>query len=83
MQCGVVCCSCEPSDPVTLSKYIYLIVKKDKPEDKIKKTCLQDLDVFFHESQWILLFYLQEVASWDPLTLDIEWPWSYHNLKQL
>lgn len=43
--------SCD-ADPMTLTKYVIALVKKDKPESDLKDLCLAELDVFLQQSKF-------------------------------
>lgn len=49
---------CE-ADPDALAKYVMALIKKDKPEDELRKICLDQLDVFLqkHTTSFVDLFF--------------------------
>ena len=40
-----VCSRCD-ADPAALAKYVVALVKKDKPNEELKKVCIDQLEVF-------------------------------------
>ena len=39
------------ADPGALAKYVIALVKKDKPMEQLKESCLDQLDVFLQKGQ--------------------------------
>lgn len=47
------------ADPTALAKYVTALVKKDKPTQELKSSCVEQLDIFLQSSKFldkILLF---------------------------
>ena len=42
---GFLHCRCD-ADPATLARYVAALIKKDKPEDELRKICLKKLQIF-------------------------------------
>ncbi|XP_014259670.1 RNA-binding protein 26 isoform X6 [Cimex lectularius] len=59
------------ADPAALAKYVYALVKKDKPVEELRASMLDQLEVFLQrETQGFvnLLFRTLETQCFDPLT---------------
>jgi len=63
---GMLClhCRCD-ADPVTLARYVAALIKKDKPEDDLRKICLKKLHIFLQtrkESIALFVFCISRVS---------------------
>lgn len=43
------------ADPEALAKYVFALVRKDKPTDELRKSMMSQLEVFLQNGMFILL----------------------------
>ena len=50
-------CRCD-ADPATLARYVAALIKKDKPDDELRKICLKKLQIFLQTRKELIMLLL-------------------------
>lgn len=55
--CNYHCFRCD-ADPAALAKYVFALVKKDKPVGELRASMVEQLDVFLQSGMYMFLMHV-------------------------